>query len=230
MRIFLLVGLMATAALAEAPLPAPAANAPRAEVKAAPAGETKAPAEAKPAAAPAEAPKADSDAAKAAAPVAEAKPEAAPAAEPKPDAPRLDPSLPGAAKADAPAEDLDFGWMLLRTLVVLGLVIMLAWLSLNYGLRKLMGVRAPVPGASVVQVLERVPLDNKHGMFVVKAAGEYLLIGGGEGNLSLIAKLNAEEVEKLRAQTKAPMLAMSPLLQKLLSRRDAPPPTPGSNG
>src|SRR5580765_5826503 len=92
-----------------------------------------------------------------------------------PDAPKIDPSLPGATTKQEPAEDLDFGWMLLRTVAVLGLVIMIAWFTLNFGLRKLMGLKPVVPGASVVQVLERVPLDSKHNMYVVKAAGEYLL-------------------------------------------------------
>ncbi len=202
MRLFLLLGLVATAAVAEAPpsaLPAPA------EAKA-------------------EEPK-----------IVVPPPAAVTAPLPQvPDAPKIDPSLPGATSRDEqPAEDLDFGWMLLRTLAVLVVVIMLAWLSLNYGLRKLMGLKPVVGGASVVRVLERVPLDSKHSMFVVQAAGEYLLIGGGDGNLQLISKLAKEDVEKLQAESKkgSPSLMQSPLLARLLTRRDPTPPAKtGSNG
>ena len=82
-------------------------------------------------------------------------------------------------------------------------------------------------GQAVVQVVERIRLDQKRSMFVVKAAGEFLLIGGGEGALQLIAKLDPAEVEKLQ-QLRPPALAVSPLLLKLLKRRDVPlPPAPG---
>ncbi len=252
----MLVGLLATAAFAEAPAPAPPATAPNraAEGKAVPAPAAKASAE--PTAPAAGSPgTADAPPPAAAAvnpdgtprhdpasvlpaplpalpPVAEVPAAGAttpPAAEPALTAsPRVD--VPGTSKDELPPEDLDFGWMLLRTLVVLGIVIMLVYLSLNVGLRKLMGVRAPVAGASVVQVLERVPLDSKHGLFVVRAAGEYLLIGGGDGNLQLIAKLSSEEVERLRSEAKGPSLTLSPLVQRLLGRREpTPPATKGSN-
>lgn len=213
MRLFLLLGLVATAAVAEAPAsqPPPKASAPV---------EPKAEAKSEPTA----------DEPKIVVPPAEVNSAPLPQA---PDAPKIDPSLPGAtiAKGDEPQEDLDFGWMLVRTIIVLGVVIMLAWFSLNFGLRKLMGLKPMVGGASVVQVLERVPLDSKHAMFVVQAAGEYLLIGGGEGNLQLISKLAKEDVEKLRGESKSsPTLMQSPLLQRLLTRREPTPPAKtGSN-
>lgn len=135
--------------------------------------------------------------------------------------PKADPTEP------APGEELSLGWTLLRTLVVLGIVILSVYLTLNFGLRRVLGIAAPPRGPGVVQVVERIPLDQKRAMFVVKAAGEYLLIGGGDGALQLIAKLDPGEVERLQLQ-QAPSLALSPLLQKLLKRSDAPvPPVPG---
>ncbi len=126
-------------------------------------------------------------------------------------------------------EELNLGWTLVRTFVVLGFVIMAIYVTLNFGLRRLMGVAAVPRGQNVVQVVERIPLDQKRAMFVVKAAGEYLLIGGGDGALQLITKLDSNEVEKLRVQ-QAPSLAISPFLQKLLKRRDVPaPPAPGDH-
>ena len=128
-----------------------------------------------------------------------------------------------------PPEEISLGWTLLRTFVVLGIVILAIYITLNFGLRRLMGIAAVPRGQAVVQVVERIPLDQKRAMFVVKAAGEYLLIGGGDGALQLITKLDSEAVEKLQGQ-RTQSLTLSPLLQKLLKRRDAPvPPAPGDN-
>jgi flagellar biogenesis protein FliO len=120
-------------------------------------------------------------------------------------------------------EDLSLGWTLFRTLVVLAMVVMLAYLTLNVGLRRLLGIKSIASGQAVVEVLERVPLDQKRALFVVKAAGEVLLIGGSDNSLELITRLDAAEVQRLRAK-EAPGLQMSPFLQKLLGRKDAPPP------
>ena len=135
------------------------------------------------------------------------------------------------AAPDASAEGLGLGGALLRMILVLGVVIALIYLTLNFGLRRLMGVQGFAAGrARIVSVVERIPLDQRRSMFVVKAAGEYLLVGAGEAQLSLIARLDTETVERIEkelreAQTRSPQL--SPFLQKLLTRRnDAKPPPP----
>ena len=155
-------------------------------------------------------------------------------------APAAQPSALGVTdwRADAPTslehdelgagEELNLGWTLFRTALVLGIVVALAYLTLNVGLRRLMGIKS-IPGASgVVSVLERIPLDQKRVLFVVKAANEVLLIGGSDLSLSLITKLDPAEVEKLKAPP-SPPLQLSPFLQKLLGRKEAPPAPPPSD-
>lgn len=145
-------------------------------------------------------------------------PTVAPAPAPEP---ALAPAIP---PPDVPEEvtkaaDESMGFLLFRTLIVLGMVVMMAYVSLNWGLRKMLGLKAPSAGTgSVLSVIERVPLDQRRSLFVVKAAGEYLLVGGSEGSLGLISKLDTAEVERLRAEKPAP-LQLSPFLQKLLSRK-----------
>ena len=133
--------------------------------------------------------------------------------------------LPGMNATELAAEELNLGWAVGQTFVVLALVVGLAWLTLNVGLRRLLGIRAPAAGASLVTVLERVTLDQKRALFVVQAGGEVLLIGGGEGALQLISKLDKNEVEKLRAE-RSSSGAMSPFLQKLLGKQAPPTPEP----
>ena len=100
-----------------------------------------------------------------------------------------------------------------------GVVVMSIYVSLNWGLRKMLGIKGPTFGGSVVSVIERVPLDQRRSLFVVKAAGEYLLVGGGDQTVGLISKLDPVEVEKLRAEKPTPGLTLSPFLQKLLARK-----------
>jgi flagellar biogenesis protein FliO len=153
-------------------------------------------------------------------------------ATPEPVAPsRADPLLqPKPDPTEAPpGEELGLGWTLLRTAFVLGMVILAVYVTLNFGLRRLLGIAAMPRGPGVVQVVERIPLDQKRAMFVIKAAGEYLLIGSGDGALTLISKLDTAEVEKAKQAQPPSGLALSPLLQKLLKRRDAPEP-PAASG
>jgi flagellar biogenesis protein FliO len=136
-----------------------------------------------------------------------------------------DPELRGDSADDA---GRGFGWAAFQMFVVLGIVILLIYLTLNVGLRRVMGLRSPVGRRSTVQVLERIPLDQKRMMFVVKAGAEYLLVGGVEGGLSLICKLDPAEVERVERENKAaPAVAMPPFLQKLLTRKGGTPPQAG---
>ncbi len=131
----------------------------------------------------------------------------------------------------AEAEQESLGWTLVRTLLLLGAVVVSIYLTLNVGLRRLMGLQGvPMGKPSVVSVLERVPLDQRRTLFVLKAGDEYLLVGGGESGLQLLSKLDTTAVERIRAespQRKSTVVSMTPFLQKLLSRRTGSTP-PGA--
>jgi flagellar biogenesis protein FliO len=133
----------------------------------------------------------------------------------------LDPTMPPGMQSEPDS----LSWMLLRTLLVFGGVLASIYLTLNVGLRKLMGLQGvPMGRASVVSVVERVPLDQRRTLFVLKAADEYLLVGGGESGLQLLSKLDTEAVERIRSERPpAKVVSLSPFLQKLLARRDATP-------
>lgn len=127
-------------------------------------------------------------------------------------------------------EEPGMGWVMFQTFLALGIVLLLVYLTLNYGVRRMMGLRLPtgLAGLRLVDVVERVPLDQKRAMYVVKVAGEYLLIGGTDGGLNLLSKIDGEEVARLQREKAAqPPPALSPFLQKLLSRRDGTPPKTG---
>jgi flagellar biogenesis protein FliO len=119
------------------------------------------------------------------------------------------------------------GWALGRTVLLLLAVLASIYLTLNVGLRRLMGLQGITVGRQpLVSVVERVPLDQRRILFVLKAADEYLLVGSGEGGLQLLSKLDTQAVERIRAERPpSPTTAMlSPFLQKLLSRRTGSTP------
>jgi flagellar protein FliO/FliZ len=124
-----------------------------------------------------------------------------------------------------PEPDFGLGAAALRGLVALGIVLALIYIILKYGLRRLMGGAAlPIGNRAVVSIVERIPLDAKRSLMLVKAAGEYLLVGTGDAGMSLIAKLDSEAVEKLQKERPPATPILTPFLQKLLARRSAPPP------
>lgn len=147
--------------------------------------------------------------------------DAAPRADRGADRPQWETQAPSQLEGE---EELSMGWTLVRTLLVLGIVVMSIYVSLNFGLRRLMGIKAPMGArGAVVEVLERVALDQRRSLFVIKAANEYLLVGGADTSVQLVAKLDAAEVEKARVAAPAAPLTMSPLLKKLLGRRPGDP-------
>jgi flagellar protein FliO/FliZ len=128
-------------------------------------------------------------------------------------------------KADRrPEEEESFSvksvlWMF----AAMGFVIAAIYITLNFGLRRLMGARA-VGSAQLVSVVERVVLDQRKSILVLRAAGEYMLVGASEGGIHLICKLDAQEVERLGREARIQQPGISPFLQKLLSRKGGPPP------
>jgi len=132
----------------------------------------------------------------------------------------LEPSLLVEGGEEAPES---LGWMLTRTLLMFGAVVGCIYLTLNVGLRKLMGLQGvPMGRPAVVSVVERVALEPRRTLFVLKAAGEYLLVGSGDNGLQLLSKLDTEAVERIRSERPpANVVPLTPFLQKLLARRDA---------
>jgi flagellar protein FliO/FliZ len=129
--------------------------------------------------------------------------------------------VPAVAWAAEEGTEPSLGWTALRLMLALGIVIASIYITLNYGLRRLMNQRGISGGRSMITILERVHLEPKKTLFVIQAGSEYLLLGGGEGSLTLLAKLDPEEVQRL--QKEAPP-DQTPFLQKLLSRRGPRPP------
>lgn len=125
------------------------------------------------------------------------------------------PLAPAAALAPAtPAEGLaglPTAGGLGQTLLALLVTCLLAALVL-----RLLRPRAlpPATGGGALRLLARLPLGEAQAVYLLRAAGRYLLVGGSPGGLALICELDGAEAERaLRAEAAAP--GSSGLLQRL---------------
>lgn len=78
------------------------------------------------------------------------------------------------------------GAALAQTLLTLGAVCALAWWVLRWAARRGVG-RSP---AGVIAVVDRVALDPRRSLVVVRVAGKALLLGASDAGLSVLAELD----------------------------------------
>lgn len=83
-------------------------------------------------------------------------------------------------------------WMMFQTIFVLAFMCALAYVALRVLPRRAGGVSL----SSMVQIVDRVPLDQRKSLYVVKVAGQWLLIGSSEAGLHLISELDPKVAEQ----------------------------------
>jgi flagellar protein FliO/FliZ len=102
------------------------------------------------------------------------------------------------AQVDAGGEPPQFDtgasllWMMVQTIFVLAFMCGLAYVVLRVLPRRAGGVSL----SSMVQVIDRVPLDQRKSLYVVKVAGQWLLIGSSETGVHLISELDPKVAEQ----------------------------------
>jgi flagellar protein FliO/FliZ len=93
----------------------------------------------------------------------------------------------------APPEDLDFGMMIFRMLIFLGIVLILIYFVLKKGLPLL--VQSPALKSRAVRILERVPVDQKRSLLVVEVQERVYLLGSAEGQINVLIELDRDKME-----------------------------------
>ena len=95
----------------------------------------------------------------------------------------MDPSLPAATTG--------YGVALVQALLALAFVCVLAFWVLRWVARRgFLGAA----GSGRVRVLERVALDARRAVFLVKVGERVLLLGAGDAALTVLAELREDEV------------------------------------
>lgn len=103
------------------------------------------------------------------------------------------------AQTEMPQE-LDFGMMVLRMLIFLGIVLVLIYVVLKKGLPLL--VNPSAYGSRAVKVIERIPVDQKRSLLVVEVQDKIYLLGSAEGQVNVLMELDAEKIKSQQAASK----------------------------
>ncbi len=116
------------------------------------------------------------------------------------------------------AQDADlpggYGVALLQTLLALLAVCVLAWVVLRWGVRRGVGLGL---GRGRVRVLERVALDPRRALYLVRVADKVLLIGAGDGAApAVLAEVDPAE---LPPEPETPRPRFAHVLRRLGGRR-----------
>lgn len=107
-----------------------------------------------------------------------------------------------------------YGVALLQTLLALAAVCVLAWVLLRWGARRGLGLGA---GRGKVRVLERVALDPRRALYLVKVGDKVLLIGAGDGAApAVLAEVDPAE---LPAEPETTTPTFADVLRRLGGRR-----------
>lgn len=150
-------------------------------------------------------------------------------ASPAPDEPEMDPEFAAALAEAESADDVEktstadasdmFG-ALLQMVLVLGVVCALAYLLLGKVLPKIMRVQTPTAPHRMLEIVDRLPLDPRRSIMVIKLGGRFFLVGATEQGINLLSRLETEEVEEALATAAArrDSTSLSRFAGNLLSR------------
>ncbi|MGB9660809.1 MAG: flagellar biosynthetic protein FliO [Moorellaceae bacterium] len=81
-------------------------------------------------------------------------------------------------------KDLAMAW--LRLFIFLPLVLLLAYVTVRYGLGR---AYFPGKGGGRLRIVDRLPVGQKSALLVVRCGERYFLIGVGDGTPALLAEL-----------------------------------------
>jgi flagellar biosynthetic protein FliO len=99
------------------------------------------------------------------------------------------------------------------SLLSLGAVCLVAWFAL-----KLLAGKGIGKGTGAIRVLARCPLEPRRSVYVIEAAGKCLLVGVGDGPMTVLAELDRDALPK-----EAAPVGFADVLARVLKR-------PGASG
>jgi len=109
-----------------------------------------------------------------------------------------------------------FGGSLAISLVSLGVVCVIAWVSLRFLGRRGFG-RASGP----IKIVARCPLEPRRALYVVETAGRCFLIGVGDGPMTMLAEVGADAVKASLPEPTEAGSKFAEVMARVLGRRDS---------
>ena len=90
---------------------------------------------------------------------------------------------------------VDFTWLFIKMLLVLGIVTVLAILILKYAVPHI-GMVKRFQRGKYFRVRGRYVLEPRRSLYLIEVGGRYLVIGVADHGINLITEISAEEAEK----------------------------------
>ena len=100
------------------------------------------------------------------------------------------------------------------SLVSLGVVCVIAYLALRFLARRGLG-----QASGPIRIRARCPLEPRRALYVVETAGRCFLIGVGDGPMTMLAELGAEELRASLPQPTEAGLRFADVLARVLGSR-----------
>lgn len=97
---------------------------------------------------------------------------------------------------------MEYGWTMLRMIVVLMAVCALAYGMLRWGLRRFAPFDPDHDGR--LEVVERLGVGPKQAVMVVRAGDSYWLVGTSESGMDRLGKIEPDEWEGIEGELDAP--------------------------
>lgn len=89
---------------------------------------------------------------------------------------------------------VNYGFLLLRMMLMVGVVCALAMVTLRWGLKRFVN---PASESKALAVVARLPLEPKRSLLVVRVATRHLIIASSEAGLTNIGELSGEDADFL---------------------------------
>ena len=86
-----------------------------------------------------------------------------------------------------------FGWMLLKTGLVLTVVCLLAYLVIRFWLRRFTVDGGSADSGARLQLVQRLRLEPRRSVQVIRAGSKVLLVGVTDGDIRLLCELDPKE-------------------------------------
>jgi flagellar biosynthetic protein FliO len=94
---------------------------------------------------------------------------------------------------------IDFSWMFVKMLGILGFVSVLAVLVLKYAVPHVGIIKKFQRGGSI-KVLERTAIEPKKSLYLVEAFKRYFVIGVSEHGINLLAEIDSKSIDNENCQ------------------------------
>jgi len=113
-------------------------------------------------------------------------------------------------------EEINFGALILRMIIFLGLILLIIFFVLKKVLPILVhGGRFRTKN---IHILERVPIDQRKSLIIAEVQDKIYLIGCSDGQINILTELDREKLEMQDSGSPKPV-SFSDVLKRTLSRQ-----------